>query len=136
MEPIDWETSPTTLQPGWPPSPHPTPPNRQRRHEEQVSIADPVAIKQRNHGHGQPPDRRGSPPVYCTFCLKTVTDGACLFSAGRLFHSFAPRYKKHFCPFADVFCGSLKSVFVLRRLRELLAEFLVKRLLMYCGASP
>ena len=47
-----------------------------------------------------------------------------------------PRGEKHFCPLADVFVGSLKSVAVFRRLRELQAEFLVKRLRMYCGASP
>ena len=32
-------------------------------------------------------------------------EGACLVSAGRLFHSFAPQYEKHFCPFLPHFCG-------------------------------
>ena len=34
----------------------------------------------------------------------------CFVSAGRLFQSLAPRKEKHFCPFADVFFGSLKSM--------------------------
>ena len=120
MEPIDWETSPATEQPGRPPSPHPTPPNRQQRHEKQVSVTNPAAIKHRKPGAtASHPTVGKAPPAYCIFCLKTLTDGACLVSVGRLFQSFAPRYEKLFCPFADVFCGSLKSVFVLRRLREL-----------------
>ena len=59
---------------------------------------------------------------------------AVLDSAGRLFHSLAPRKEKHFCPFAEFFFGNLKSVSVFRRLREEQAEFLVNRLHRYCGA--
>ena len=65
------------------------------------------------------------PPVHHKLSLKIYIEDACLVSAGRLFQSLAPRKEKHFCPFADVFFGSLKSVAVFRRLRELLVEFLV-----------
>ena len=51
-----------------------------------------------------------------------------------LFHILAPRYEKHFCPFADFFFGNLKSVSVFRRLWEEHAEFFVKRFHRYCGA--
>ena len=84
-------------------------------------------------GRGQPP---GSPSFHHKFCLTTIMEGSCLVSAGRLFHRFAPRYEKHFCPFAEGFFGNFKSVFAFQRVRELHAEFLVKRLLTYCGASP
>ena len=67
--------------------------------------------------------------------LKPFREDAVLDSAGRLFHSLAPRKEKHFCPFAEFFFGNLKSVSVFRRLREAHAEFLVKRLHMYCGAK-
>ena len=67
--------------------------------------------------------------------LKPFREDAVLDSAGRLFHSLAPRKEKHFCPFAEFFFGNLKSVSVFRRLREEHAEFLVKRLHRYCGAK-
>ena len=67
--------------------------------------------------------------------LKLVREDAFFDSAGRLFQSLAPRKEKHFCPLADFFFGNLKSVSVLRRLREEHCEFLVKRLHRYCGAS-
>ena len=56
-------------------------------------------------------------------------------SAGRLFHILAPRYEKHFCPFADFFFGNLKSVSVFQRLWEAHAEFFVRRLHRYGGAK-
>ena len=56
-------------------------------------------------------------------------------SGGRLFHILAPRYEKHFCPFADFFFGNRKSVWVFRRLWEEHADFFVKRLRRYCGAK-
>ena len=46
----------------------------------------------------------------CIDFLKTPREDASLDSAGRLFHSLAPRKEKHFCPFADLFFGNLKSV--------------------------
>ena len=67
--------------------------------------------------------------------LKPSRKDAVFDSAGRLFHVLAPRYEKHFCPFADFFTGNLKSVSVFRRLWEEHAEFFVKRLHRYCGAK-
>ena len=46
----------------------------------------------------------------CIDFLKLPRKDAVLDSAGRLFHSLAPREEKHFCPFADLFFGNLKSV--------------------------
>ena len=66
--------------------------------------------------------------------LKLPREDAFFDSAERLFHSFAPRNEKHFCPFADVFFGSLRSVCVFLRLWAEHWEFLLKRLSMYCGA--
>ena len=80
----------------------------------------------------RPPEK---PPVHHKRCLKLLIEDTCLVSAGRLFQSLAPRKEKHFCPFADVFIGSVKSVAVFRWLRELKAEFLVKRLCMYQGRT-
>ena len=42
--------------------------------------------------------------------LKPFREDAVLDSAGRLFHSLAPRKEKHFCPFAEVFFGNLNKV--------------------------
>ena len=67
----------------------------------------------------------------CIDVLKPPREDAFLDSAGRLFHNLAPRKEKHFCPFADLFFGNLKSVSVFRRLREEHAEFFVKRLHKY-----
>ena len=67
----------------------------------------------------------------CIDFLKLPKEDAVLDSAGRLFHSLAPRKEKHFCPFADLFFGNPKSVSVFRRMREEHAEFLVKRLHKY-----
>ena len=62
----------------------------------------------------------------------TQQEGYSIFGlAGRL----APRYEKHFCPFADFFFDNLKSVSVFRRLWEEHAKFFVKRLHRYCGAK-
>ena len=47
--------------------------------------------------------------------LKLFRDDACFDSAERLFHSFVPLSEKHFCPFAEFFLGSFRSVTVLRR---------------------
>ena len=62
----------------------------------------------------------------CIDFLKPPREDAFLDSAGRLFHNLAPRKEKHFCPFADLFCGNLKSVSAFRRLWEEHAEFFVK----------
>ena len=64
----------------------------------------------------------------CIDFLKLPREDAVLDSAGRLFHNLAPRKEKHFCLFADLFFGDLKSVSVFQRLRDEHAEFLVKRL--------
>ena len=68
--------------------------------------------------------------------LKLLRGVAFFDSAGRPFHSLAPRKEKHFCSFAAFFIGNLKSVSALRRLLEEPCEFLVKRLQSYCcGAN-
>ena len=55
--------------------------------------------------------------------------GACFDSAVRLFHNCAPLKEKTFLTVCYFFKGNL-------RIREEHAEFLVKRLLKYCGANP
>ena len=67
--------------------------------------------------------------------LKLFREDACFDSAEWLFHNFAPPKEKHFCPFAVVFSGTLRSVLVFRRQRVEHCEFLLKRLLKYCGVS-
>ena len=71
----------------------------------------------------------------CIDISQPPREDAVLDSAGRLFHSLASWKEKHFCPFADLFFGNLKSVSVFRMLREEHAEFLLKRLLKYWGAK-
>ena len=66
---------------------------------------------------------------------KVLNRYACLVSAGRSFHAFAPRHERHFCPLLDIFMGSLKSVSELRRTEEEHFEFRVKRSHKYWGAS-
>ena len=94
METIDCETSSTTTQPGWP-RPHTRPRQTDNGDTKNRSLSP---IQQQSStgtmGHGQPPNRRRSTPSLLYILLKTLTDGACLVSAGRLFHSFAPRYEK------------------------------------------
>ena len=126
--PNDRATSPT-------PAPYPRPPGRQRKLKNKSPFpTQPIPSTGTTSAPATRP--REKPPVHHKRCLKVLIEDACLVSAGRLFQSLAPRKEKHFCPLADVFIGSLKSVAVFRRLRELQAEFLVKRLRMYCGASP
>ena len=60
---------------------------------------------------------------------------ACLNSADRPFHNFAPLYEKHLWPFDELFFGNLRSVPVLRRLYDEQSEFCAKRSQRYCGAS-
>ena len=48
--------------------------------------------------------------------LKALIEDACLASVERLFQHCEPLNEKHFCPLADLFKGSLKSVLVSRRL--------------------
>ena len=64
----------------------------------------------------------------CIDFLKPLREDAVLDSAGRLFHSLAPRKEKHFCPFGDLFFGNLISVSVFRRLREEHTEFVGKEI--------
>ena len=68
--------------------------------------------------------------------LKLLRIGALLASVGRLFHSFTPRYEKHFCPPTEDFLSILQSVNVLRRGRASPAELLAKRWRKYCGENP
>ena len=42
--------------------------------------------------------------------LKALIEDACLASVERLFQHCEPLNEKHFCPLADLFKGSLKSV--------------------------
>ena len=50
----------------------------------------------------------------------------CLFGLSwEAIPKFSSAKRKHFCPSADVFFGSVKSVAVFLRLQELLVEFLV-----------
>jgi len=58
----------------------------------------------------------------------------CLASFDRPFQHLAPLNEKLFCPLAELFKGSLKSVFVFRRLRVALTVFLVKISQRYLGA--
>ena len=67
----------------------------------------------------------------CIDFLKPPREDAFLDSAERLFHNLATQKEKHFCPFADLSFGNLKSVSVFRRLREEHAEFFMKRLHKY-----
>ena len=50
------------------------------------------------------------------------------------FHQLATLNEKHFCPLVELFKGSLKSVFVFRRLRVAFTVFLVKISQSYLGA--
>ena len=68
--------------------------------------------------------------------LKALIVDACLASVERLFQHCEPLNEKHFCPLADLFKGSLKSVLVSRRLCIALTAFLVKISLRYSGAMP
>ena len=54
-------------------------------------------------------------------------EDACFDPADRLFHNFAPRNEKLFCPFVEYFFGTLTSVAVLRRVWEGHSELLMKR---------
>ena len=58
--------------------------------------------------------------------LKALIEVVCLASVERPFQHFPPLNEKNFCPLAEPFKGSLKSVFVFRRLRVVLTVFLVK----------
>ena len=64
-----------------------------------------------------------------------LREAACLQLAERLFQSFTPLNEKHFLPFSVPFCGSLRSVDVLRSLYDVLFEFFLSRLRKYGGAS-
>ena len=66
--------------------------------------------------------------------LKASSVAACLASVERLFQIFDPQNEQHFCPVEELFKGSLKSVDVFRRLREMQSTFLVKNSLRYLGA--
>ena len=72
IEPIDWETSPATQQPAWPLSPHPTPPNRQQRHEKQVAVANPAAIKHRKQGPRPATRPQEKPPSLLYILFKDI----------------------------------------------------------------
>ena len=63
--------------------------------------------------------------------LKALIEDACLASVERLFQHCEPLNEKHFCPLADLFKGSLKSVLVSRRLCIALTAFLVKIIVLY-----
>ena len=72
----------------------------------------------------------------CIDFLKPPREDVVLDSAGRLFHSLAPRKEKHFCPFADLSLATLNHSQCSgdcgrSMLREEHAEFLVKRLHKY-----
>ena len=58
----------------------------------------------------------------------------CLTSVERPFQHFVPINEKHFCLLADLLKGSLKLVFVFRRLRVALTVFSVKISKRYLGA--
>ena len=65
--------------------------------------------------------------------LKELRASACFDSAERLFHNFTPLKENRF---AVVFSVSLRSILVLRKLREELSNFFLKRLRKYCGTNP
>ena len=66
--------------------------------------------------------------------LKALIEVVSFASVGRPFQHFAPLNEKRFCPLAELLKGSLKSVFVFRRLRVVLTVFLVKISQRYLGA--
>ena len=68
--------------------------------------------------------------------LKALIEDACLASFEKLFQYFAPLTEKHVCSLAELFTGSLKSVFVFRRLRAASTALLVKISQTYLGAMP
>ena len=67
--------------------------------------------------------------------LKLYREVAYFDSAGRLFHSLAPLYGKHFWPLDDLFIGNLKSVPAFRSLYDEHSDFRMKRAHRYRGAS-
>ena len=82
----------------------------------------------------QKADPRSSEKSHLPKCfLNLYSESASLASVERLFHILAPRKEKAFCPCTVFFLGSLTSVYVLQRLREEHALFLVKSSLRYFG---
>ena len=55
--------------------------------------------------------------------LKALIEVVCLASVEKPLQNFAPLNVKHFCPLAELLEGSLKSVFVFRKLRVALTVF-------------
>ena len=66
--------------------------------------------------------------------LTSLNGDANLASLGRLFHILAPQKKNAFCSCRVFFFGNLTLVFVLRKLQEGQALFLLNRIYRYCGA--
>ena len=72
--------------------------------------------------------------IYPNVFLNLYSEDASLASVERLFHILAPRKEKAFCPFPLFLLGSRTSVFLLRRIREEHALYLVKCSQRYFGA--
>ena len=68
-------------------------------------------------------------------CLKVFREDASFLTAERPCQALALLNEKHFCPFFEFFFGSRKSVAVFLRFLKVSWDVLVKRLLIYSGAS-
>ena len=89
--------SPAIEQPAQPPPPSPASIKSKTEIQKINLHHQPAETEHRNNGRDSTATARKIPANF-KHCLKTVMEDACLVSAGRLFHSFAPRYEKHFCP--------------------------------------
>ena len=72
-------------------------------------------------------------PLFQMALINYHNDDANLISVARLLHTFAPRKEKIFCP-CIVFFRTQASEFVLPRLREVQAVFLLNKLHRYSEA--